>query len=321
MAARKGDSRLSSVRTGVRSSVRNIVRTLLLNGYVIESFARPAAGASLVYVRKHDALGAEARAVLLFTEQLSAGLRSRLLGQAQRENATPLVVHTAAASVAAGKSVREIKITEFYETLGGEVRTDRIFAKNIRSVMLELGHNRLPPGFAGKPDDLLESYCQECLQFLLECPVRRYGQERLFEPLPDGLALGRNRFNVYFDAKAYGQEFHPSADDIRRFASYVRDFNLRYSSYVGTISLFLIVSGSFSSDRNAILDKVNDFQAECSTPMALIRATDLADLVSECAKDSRRRAAINWRRVFLPQVFDMQRLKDELRRISKDALI
>src|SRR6266480_1642829 len=103
MAARKGDSRLSSVRTGVR----NIVRTLLLNGYVIESFARPAAGASLVYVRKHDALGAEARAVLLFTEQLSAGLRSRLLGQAQRENATPLVVHTTAGSVAAGKSVRE----------------------------------------------------------------------------------------------------------------------------------------------------------------------------------------------------------------------
>jgi hypothetical protein len=304
-----------------RALTRNIVRTLLLNGYVIESFARPAVGASLVYVRKRDVLGAEARAILLFTEQLSAGLRSRLLGNARRENATPLVVHTVPYSLSAAKTPREITIRDFYNTLGGEVRTDRIFAKNLRSVMLELGHNRLPPGFVGKPDDLLEAYSQECLQFLLECPVRRYGQERLFEPLPDGLALGRNRYNVYFDAKAYGQEFHPSADDIRRFASYVKDFNLRYGSYVGTISLFLIVSGSFSGDRNAILDKVNDFHAECSTPMAFIRAADLADLVSACAKSFRGRAAVNWRRVFLPQVFDMRRFRGELQRITKDALI
>jgi hypothetical protein len=187
--------------------------------------------------------------------------------------------------------------------------------------MFELGHNRLPPSFVGKADDLLEAYCEECLEFLLECPVRRYGQERRFEPLPDGLALGRNRFNLYFDAKAYGQEFHPSADDIRRFASYVRDFNVRYSSYVGPISLFLVISGSFSSDKDAIGEKINEFQAECGTPMAFIRASELANLVSESAKSLLSRAAINWRRVFAAQRFDIKRFRDELQRIKKDAIV
>jgi hypothetical protein len=212
-------------------------------------------------------------------------------------------------------------LSEFYNILGGEIRTDRILLPNLRYVMAELGHNRLPTSFSGKPDDLLELYCEECLEFLLECPVRRYGQERRFEPLPDGLALGRNRFNLYFDAKAYGQEFHPTADDIRRFASYVRDFNLRYGSYVGPISLFLVISGSFSSDKNAIVDKISEFQAECATPMALVRASDLADLVADCAKSVQSRGAINWRRVFAAQLFDGKKFREELRRIRKDAIV
>ena len=307
--------------TRERNTLRNIVRTLLLNGYAIDSFARPAAGASLMRVRKRDALGAEARMVILFTEKLSSGLRSRLNGEAQQHNATAILVSTRPGPGGISGAAREINLTEFYNILGGEVRTDRILATNLESVMFELGHNRLPPSFAGKADDLLEAYCEECLEFLLECPVRRYGQERRFEPLPDGLALGRNKFNLYFDAKAYGLEFHPSADDIRRFASYVRDFNLRYSSYVGPISLFLVISGSFSGDKNAIGEKINEFQAECATPMAFIRASELANLVSQSAKSLPSRAAINWRRVFASQLFDIKRFRDELQRIKKDAIV
>jgi hypothetical protein len=303
------------------ATIRNVVRTLLLNGYAIDSFARPAAGASLLRVRKRDALGAEARTALLFSETVSLGLRRRLTGEAQQHGATALLVFTRGTRSAAATSIREIPLSEFYNILGGEVRTDRILVPNLSNIMSELGHNRLPPSFSGKPDDLLEIYCEECLEFLLECPVRRYGQERRFEPLPDGLALGRNKFNLYFDAKAYGSEFHPTADDIRRFASYVKDFNLRYSSYVGPISLFLLISGSFSSDKNAIDDKISEFQAECATPMAFIRASDLAHLVSECANSIPNRAAINWRRVFAAQTFDVKRFRDELNRIRKDSII
>jgi hypothetical protein len=303
------------------ATIRNVVRTLLLNGYAIDSFARPATGASLLRVRKRDALGAEARTALLFSQTVSLGLRRRLTGEAQQHGATALLVLTRGVPTAGAPSIREISLSEFYNILGGEVRTDRILVPNLSNIMSELGHNRLPPSFSGKPDDLLEIYCEECLEFLLECPVRRYGQERRFEPLPDGLALGRNKFNLYFDAKAYGSEFHPTADDIRRFASYVKDFNLRYSSYVGPISLFVVISGSFSRDKNAIDDKISEFQTECATPMAFIRALDLANLVSECANSIQNRAAINWRRVFAAQIFDVKRFRDELNRIRKDSVI
>lgn len=314
-------SRRQFTSTAGRTRLHNIVRTLLVNGYIIESFARLAEDASLIQVRKRDVLGAEARIVMLFTNSVSASLRSRLIGEARRHSATAIIVFTRGAANGRSNSLRQMALTEFYNVLGGEVRTDRILAPNLKSVMVELGHNRLPPSFAGKPDDLLEAYCEECLEFLLECPVRRYGQERRFEPLPDGLALGRNRFNLYFDAKAYGQEFHPSADDIRRFVSYVRDFNLRYSSYVGPISLFLVISGSFSTDKNAIAEKINEFQAECSTPMAFLPASDLAGLVSDCAKSLGARAAINWRRVFAAQLFDVKRFRSEVQRIRKDSIV
>jgi hypothetical protein len=266
-------------------------------------------------------LGAEARTALLFSETVSLGLRRRLTGEAQQHGAAALLVFTRGAPSTTATSIREMPLSEFYNILGGEVRTDRILVPNLSNIMEELGHNRLPPSFSGKPDDLLEIYCEECLEFLLECPVRRYGQERRFEPLPDGLALGRNRFNLYFDAKAYGSEFHPTADDIRRFASYVKDFNLRYSSYVGPISLFLVISGSFSTDKNAITDKVSEFQAECATPMSFISASELAHLVSECAASTQSRGAINWRRVFASQMFDPKRFRHELSRIRKDSIV
>jgi hypothetical protein len=300
--------------------LRNIVRTILLNGYIIESFARPTADAYLILVRKRDVLGGEARIVLLFADKVSSGLRSRLTGDATQHQAAAVHVSQKIDKNIANR-IHHITLGDFYNLLGGDIRTDRIFATNLRHVMDELGHNRLPDSFSGKPDDLLEAYTEECLEFLLECPVRRYGQERRFEPLPDGLALGRNKFNLYFDAKAYGSEFHPSADDIRRFGSYVKDFNTRYRGFVGPISLFLVVSGSFSSDKNAITEKINDFYAECATPMAFVRASDLADAVSECVGADSHRGALNWQRILVPQVFEISRLRKELLRVRKDAIV
>lgn len=314
----RGSQRRAKVQ---RDPLRNIVRTLLINGYIIDSFERPAVAASMVRLRKRDALGAEARMVILFTQALSRGLQDRLVGDAKRHNSTPIIVSSEALAACGKDGIQQLTLAAFYNILGGEVRTDRVLEPKLRSIMFELGHNRLPPSFSGKPDDLLEAYSEECLEFLLECPVRRYGQERRFEPLPDGLALGRGKYNLYFDAKAYGQEFHPSADDIRRFASYVKDFNIRYSSYVGPLSIFLIIAGSFSTDRNAIAEKINDFYAECGTPMALISSEHLADAVCEVKNALQLRSAINWRRIFVPQLFEMKRLKAELQRIKRDSIV
>ncbi|MBA2272211.1 MAG: hypothetical protein H0W20_16700 [Chthoniobacterales bacterium] len=256
----------------------------------------------------------------MFSEKLPTALGDRFVGEAKRNKSAAILVSDAA-DATPFPSISGLKVAEFYDLLGGEVRTDRVLDRRLKEIMNDLGHNCLPNGFTGAPDTLLEEYSKECLQFLLECPVRRYGQERRFERLPDGLALGRNKFNIYFDAKAYEREFHPSADDIRRFASYVDDFNRRYSNYVGRISLFLVISGSFSKDGNAVREKINDMYAECSTPMAFIKSSDLAEAVTVFRKAPVQRSGINWRKVLAPQLFKLTRLKDEVKRIQKDAII
>jgi hypothetical protein len=300
--------------------LQNVVRTLLANGYLVDGFERPALAAFLLRLRKRDLLGAVARIVLLCTEGLSRGLTGRLITEGRRHDSTPIVIALKAPLVVP-EGVRQYSLPEFWELLGGEIRTDRIFAPGLERVMDELGHNALPAGLTGKPDDLLERYSTECLQFLLECPVRRFGQERRFEPLPDGLALGRNNLNVCFDAKAYKAQFHAQADDIRRFASYVRDFNQRYGGYIGPVSSFMVISGSFSADPAAIGERCNDLIAECATPLIFVKARDLAAAVKMIRPVSQQRGGINWKKVLVPGVFAAARLKEELHRISRDSLL
>jgi hypothetical protein len=298
----------------------NIVRTLLINGYAIDSFDRPAPSTFLIHVHTRDSLGGESKSVLLFAKAASKGLTDRLEKQASQANSTAIVI-SIGQPLKIPKNICQYPITHFYELLGGEVRTDRIFSTDLKAFMDKLGHNVLPRSLAGKPDDLLEAYAEECLEFLLECPVRRYGQERRFEPLPDGLALGREGMNVYFDAKAYVRFFHPSADDIRRFASYVKDFNARYSKYVGRISIFLVISGSFSDDAAAVRDKGNDMLAQCGTPMVFVKAADLAEAV-HLAKDSgHARGGVNWHNVLVPDIFQLSKLAKELEKVRKDSII
>jgi len=321
----KGEFRQQGKHLNTRSTkgtavLQNVVRTLLINGYLIDSFERPAAGASLMRLRKRDLLGAEAKIILLCTETLSRALTDRLVSEGNRHDSSPVVIFLNA-PVILPNGIKQYSLPEFFDLLGGEIRTDRIFASELHRVMDELGHNKLPTGFTGKPDDLLEAYSAECLQFLLECPVRRFGQQRRFEPLPDGLALGRNGLNICFDSKAYGAEFHPQADDIRRFASYVKDFNQRYRSYIGPVSSFVVISGSFSTDRAAIKEKCNDLIAECATPLIFMKASDLAEAVKMLRPFSQPRGAINWRKVLVPELFSSKRLQAELLRIKKDSLV
>lgn len=300
--------------------LQNVVRTLLTNGYAIDSFDRPAPHSFMMLLRKREVLGAEAKMAILFTATISTAIVDRVMTEANRAGGSPVVIFNGDPP-SLPKGVYGHSLADFFAFLGGEVHTDRIFCAGLQAIMTELGHNRLPAGLKGKPDDLLEAYSADALQFLLECPVRRFGQERRFEPLPDGLVLGRDQLNIHIDAKAYEAEFHPSADDIRRFGSYVRDFNSRYEHFVGRISLFLVVSGSFSQDDAAIKAKTNDLLTECATPLVLLRAGDLGAAVERIRAMPHLRAAVNWRRIFVPDIVDLKRLDDELTRIRHDSII
>ncbi len=297
-----------------------LIRALLTSGYLIDLMEHPTSDCYVMLLRKRDLLGAEARLLLVVTKTLPTGLWKRLTKVSEHTQSTPIIVSDGdGASIPEG--ICHLSLNEFFDLLGGAMLTDRIFDASLPSIMDQLAHNALPPGFHGKPEDLLEMYSKDCLQFLFECPVSQYGQERRFERLPDGFALGRHQFNVYFDAKAYSSEFLPSGDDLRRFSDYVGDFNQRYEKYVGPVSVLLLISGSFSSDLAAIQNKTNGFLAETSTPMCLMRATDLARSIARVRSISQHRGAINWKRILAAGIYDTKSLEAELDRIAKDKVI
>ena len=78
--------------------------------------------------------------------------------------------------------------------------------------------NHLPTGVSGEPDVVYEKYVAAGLEFLLGSRVIRYGSQRRYDPLPDGLMLPRSEGIVFpYDTKAASPAFTLGRDDIRRF--------------------------------------------------------------------------------------------------------
>src|SRR5262249_52968181 len=147
---------------------------------------------------------------------------------------------------------------EFFGFFGGIINTGLILIPNLPQILDQLGHNKLPNGLTGDPDDLQELYVKECLQFIMESPTRRYGIDRCFESLPDGVVLSKEGFMLLFDSKSYSKGFSFEADDIKRFKSYVEDFRHRYSGLFGNILSFVVVTGEFKDSAGAIAGRSNE---------------------------------------------------------------
>jgi len=300
--------------------VPRVVRTLLTGGYTIDACDRPAPGAVVMRIRKREALGGEARTVVLFTRTAGRALISRLTRDA-------VDYRGASTAVALGNplrlppEVRQFTASAFFSLLGGEIRTDRIFNPKLSAIMQALGHRRVPEPLQGKAETLLEGYSQDGFSYLLESSVRRFGQDRAFEKLPDALVLARDRFNVCLDAKAYRGGYHPTAADMRAFADYIREFNGRYSEFVGPIAMFVVISGSFYRSQKALANRANELLSAVATPLVFMRAKDLAAAINLLRPHGHRRGALDWRKILVPPLFDLGRLKAELHRVMRDGVI
>jgi len=126
--------------------------------------------------------------------------------------------------------------------------------------------------------------------------------------------------NLYFDGKAYEKGFHPSADDIRRFATYVNDFNKRYGSDLGRLHAFLVVSGSFIAEEQALKDKAADLYAACGTQLCYLAAKDLGEIITILREKPSNRTAVNWMRIFSQMRIKPNCVTAEMKRIAKDQL-
>jgi len=210
----------------------------------------------------------------------------------------------------------------FLARLGGPIKTWLPWEPRFKSQLEMLGHNCLPDGLTGRPDELFEEYVHAALQFVLANRVHRYGQERRFEVRPDGIAFaGPSALACLYDAKASGDGFSVEKSTIRQFADYVHDFHRRYEHYLGRIRAFLLISGHFRDSPESIQERSNELLAECGVPLCYVSADVLGDSVAMLAQRPAYRRGLEWVRLFSRARLRTEDVRRELQAVMKDGLV
>lgn len=295
-----------------------IISTLIINGFHIHQVDRFAPDNPIINAFTYDKLGAEIWYSILFSEDKSeTPILETLKKVAKGFNSNPLLI----SDFITPSGVKTFTKEQFFDFFGGTVNTGLILVPNLSNILNELGHNRLPDSFTGEPQILHELYINECLQFILGSPTRRYGSERLFTKLPDGVVLCRGKFMMLYDSKAYRDGFDISSDDINRFAFYVNDFNTRYSFSFGPIFSFVLVSGHFNETEKTISNRSSELYKQCNGKISCITSKELGDIVQIVKENPSISASINWKNVFSYHLIEAKNVQQEISRIKSDKLL
>lgn len=300
------------------NSLAGSIATLVANGFNIHKVDRLPHSNNIVYTYKYDKLGARINYSILFTDdRRENSVVDTLLTVSEEFKSTPLVVNDHFKSA----KCRTYKNAEFFGFFGGIVNTGLILIPNLPEILNELGHNRLPGGLTGEPDDLHELYVKECLQFVMESPTRRYGIDRSFEELPDIAVLGKEKFMLLLDSKAYGGGFKFKADDLKRFASYVEDFRYRYSPFFGNILSFVIVSGGFADSEKSLKGRSDKFYEMCYCKFSYIESKTLGKITELVRANPQYKNSIGWKHIFSNLIIETKHVEQEISRLAKDKLL
>lgn len=301
----------------VGPSVEVAVRTLLTGGFVLEAVDRNP-GYALLRLHRMDEFGAVSRYCFMLSEAAATEPQLSAARIAAGHDGAHLIV-VADASIL-GPEPR-VSWPQLLQLLGGPVLSTGPLDANFPSVLDELGHNRLPATMSGEPDDLFEAAVRESFQFVLGTRVIRYGQNRRFEARPDGIVLPRASFAALFDAKAYTSCYEVDADSVRRFSSYVAEFASRYRAYLPRVNSFIVISGTFCQNADALRRRSQEFVAECGVTLCFLTSVSLGRMIVQVRGFPAARGAVAWRLVFGDPIESELRLQEELERIRRDGLI
>jgi hypothetical protein len=302
----------------LQSKLAELMRTLLSNNYEPDTIRRVSSEFALLDIHKTDTLGIPVNYTVLFSIEKPNKSSVELLEKtAVARRSRPIIL---------SEERPDTKITwyhpdNFYQILGGPITSGLILAPDLPDRLEMLGMNTLPSGLVGDPDDLFEEHVKECLQFLLNSRAWRYGQDRLFEKVPDGLIFGKNNLLLLFDAKAYGKGFTVSADDVRRFTSYVEEFHQKYEAVLPRIYIFLVVSAKFNQRKFALTVKSNELYAKCQTKLSFLEARELGKIVDLMKENIGLRNSIDWKLVFSSTIITEASVKDQLLALNRDNLL
>lgn len=297
--------------------LKDILSTLITHGFQVDDVERVTPTNTIISIYKYDKLGAQIKYSILFTEDLiKSQAVEQLLTVSKTYVSKPLLVSD---NIKTDKC-DSYAFKDFFDFFGGLINTGLILISNLVEILKELGYNKLPDGLAGKPDDLLELYVKECLQFVMMSPALRYGSDRLFESLPDGIVLSKDGFMTLHDAKAYEKGFNFALDDIKRFAGYVNDFNTRYSNYFGNIFTFIVITGHFNDSEESLRNRSDELYKICNCKLTCIEAAELGEIVNLLQKDQQHRGSIVWKNILSNIVVKKEHVLSEINRILKDKV-
>lgn len=209
--------------------------------------------------------------------------------------------------------------SKLFGKLGGSIQSFLPLEPDYGEHLTILGRNSLPSGLQGEADDLFEIYVQQGLEFLLQERVVRYGQERNFEVVPDGL-IASNSFVFLYDCKAAKDGYAFSRDSIRQFSDYVKLFNERYSAHAPRIHSFLVVSGFFKSP-NTLLDRSQELYAECQVPLACLTSDEMRSIVELFTAQPTYRRSVDWKKILSSVIVTADAVHKNLEERKKDKVI
>lgn len=302
----------------LQSKLAELMRTLLSNDFEPDTIKRVSPEFALLEVHKSDSLGISiGYTILLSVEKPSESALELLEKTATARRSRPIILSEAQPQ----SRLTWYHPDRFYQILGGPVSSTLILTPDLPGVLDTLGRNLLPDGWSGKPDDYFEEYVKECLQFLLNSRAWRYGQERLFEKVPDGLIFGKNNLLLLFDAKAYNKGFTVSADDVRRFTSYVEEFHQKYETALPSIYIFLVVTAKFNQRKTALAVKSDETYAKCQTKLSFLEAKELGQIVELMKENISLRNSIDWKFVFSSTMITKAAVEDQLQALDRDNLL
>jgi hypothetical protein len=300
------------------NEIPDLVRTLTAAAFELVTVERKA-NFLLFHLVRPDEFGIAIRYLLAYSgkERMSSGDMGVLEKIAANEGAS--LVFVSDSQVSDGKHVL-LTSDELFGRLGGVVDSMLPLESEYPEHLELLGFNRLPTGLRGKPDELFEAYAHAGLQFLWRGRVIRYGQERRFEAVPDGLALGARIPLLLYDCKAANISYEFSATTIRQFADYINDFHRRYLSYLGRLHCFLAISSAFQ-DEKTLRNRSDELYGKCGVPLVCLTAKDLAQMVSLFSQHLALRSVVDWADILRSPAVDFNGVKAGLEARIRDRII
>lgn len=295
--------------------VRLLTQTLFANGYLQCQGRRTQDGLLLTY-EKTDRLGASVRYLIVLADRnLEKSHLEEFRNLANRESASLIII---------GETKERIPepvytFDKFIGRFGGPVSSLIPLRTTFEDEITALGQNKLPKGLSGDPDELFEEYVGAALQFMTGRLIIRYGKDRRFEPVPDGIAISCRKY-VLYDAKASKVGFKFKQETLRQFADYVEDFNKRYSTAHGTPYSFVCFSGLFRDNVESLHRRSQELYAKCNVPLACFDSSTVASICRLLAKTPKIRQVIDWERIFASPIVQLTDVQAATRAAERDGL-